>query len=514
MRTMRKITRRTRFRFARRLFLLFLPALLLGGWASMAQEQLDFAAHWWSPGDGEELARETVYPNSVGMLKIINAEGPVTTAGHPFFEPLGENGRACVSCHQPADGMSLSLQSIRQRWRSTAGKDPIFAAIDGADCPHLPQEDADSHSLLLNKGLFRVALPWPGKDRNGRTVEPEFSIEVISDPTGCNLHAEYGLFSSAPTISVYRRPRPAANLKYVATSAGFFNIKTGMPLDKDPETGERVGMNMMSDSRHPTLRVQARDAARSHLEFAGELSEQQLQQIETFERQVYMAQSYHTVAGNLVGDGATGGPESLLYGNRGLGDDFQTPVFGYFDIWREQMDNRSIDAEQQAFRESVVRGNDIFMTRTFWIRDAVHINSIGLGNPLKRSCATCHNMMNTGMDLAPGYVDLGTTNMPTANVQTDLPLFKLTCRADAPPHPYLGREIYTHDPGRALISGLCADIGAITMQQMRGLAARAPYFVNGSAASLRDIVDFYDRRFNIGYSQQEKDDLVNFLSVL
>jgi cytochrome c peroxidase len=54
----------------------------------------------------------------------------------------------------------------------------------------------------------------------------------------------------------------------------------------------------------------------------------------------------------------------------------------------------------------------------------------------------------------------------------------------------------------------------ITMQQFRGLAARAPYFSNGSAKTLREVVDFYERRFQIGYTEEEKQDLVNFLSVL
>jgi cytochrome c peroxidase len=49
---------------------------------------------------------------------------------------------------------------------------------------------------------------------------------------------------------------------------------------------------------------------------------------------------------------------------------------------------------------------------------------------------------------------------------------------------------------------------------MRGLAARAPYFANGSSANLRELVDFYDRRFNIGYTEIEKQDLVNFMSTL
>jgi cytochrome c peroxidase len=74
--------------------------------------------------------------------------------------------------------------------------------------------------------------------------------------------------------------------------------------------------------------------------------------------------------------------------------------------------------------------------------------------------------------------------------------------------------IYTQDPGRALISGRCNDVGTIVMQQLRGLSSRAPYFSNGSAASLRELVDYYDRRYSIGYSEQEKTDLINFLGAL
>jgi len=49
---------------------------------------------------------------------------------------------------------------------------------------------------------------------------------------------------------------------------------------------------------------------------------------------------------------------------------------------------------------------------------------------------------------------------------------------------------------------------------MRGLAARAPYFSNGSAADLRAVVDYYDRRYHIGYTEQEKRDLVNLMRSL
>ena len=49
---------------------------------------------------------------------------------------------------------------------------------------------------------------------------------------------------------------------------------------------------------------------------------------------------------------------------------------------------------------------------------------------------------------------------------------------------------------------------------LRGLAARPPYFHNGSAASLADVVDFYDGRFAIGFTSQEKSDLGAFLRSL
>ena len=74
--------------------------------------------------------------------------------------------------------------------------------------------------------------------------------------------------------------------------------------------------------------------------------------------------------------------------------------------------------------------------------------------------------------------------------------------------------VQTTDPGRALITGKWADIGKVKGPILRGLASRAPYFHNGSAASLADVLDFYDARFNIGFTAQEKADLIAFLNSL
>ena len=77
-----------------------------------------------------------------------------------------------------------------------------------------------------------------------------------------------------------------------------------------------------------------------------------------------------------------------------------------------------------------------------------------------------------------------------------------------------GATVQTTDPGRALITGLWADIGKLKGPILRGLASRAPYFHNGSASTLADVVQFYDKRFTVGFTSQEKTDLIAFLNAL
>lgn len=486
---------------------------------------------WVFPDTSGGLAAYGTYANDLGQVGVLLAGGALKDLkSHPFFQALGTNGRACVTCHQPQDGMSVSLDSIRWIWRVTGGKDPLFAAIDGKNCPHLPQADPASHSLLLNRGLIRVFLPWPPKDQDGKPIDPEFTIEVVRDPTGCNTHPDYGLNSPNPTISVYRRPRLAANTKYT-THENFgvlpFIGKNGLPSARDPFTGHVTSMNLMADARAPGLRAQALDAAAGHLQTRGTLNKAQLDAIIAFESQVYVAQAIDRHAGSLTEpDGPSGlGPQAMQKGEAGvLGNNTTRWVFPMENKWKSLPRGESPTQDaRNAARESIQRGHDIFMFRTFWIHDSMHLNSVGLGNPTKRTCATCHGMHMTGMDTADGWMDIGTTNLPWAKeeplnpwnpAKAEMPLFKITCKDRVPPHPFLGRVIYTQDPGRALISGRCNDVGTIVMQQLRGLAARAPYFSNGSAATLREVVDFYDRRYNIGYSEQEKQDLVNFLGAL
>ena len=448
---------------------------------------------WWTAGSGDILPWQEDYDDADGQVGIYNANGMVRTQGHPFFESLGENGRACVTCHQPSNAMSVATAAIQERWRATAGQDAIFEAIDGANCPDLPQMSQSSHSLLLGRGLFRIALPWPPRDADGAPMRPEFRIEVVRDPTGCNVSPVYGLHSAKPAVSVFRRPRVAANLKYVVSSAGSA---------------------LMADGRAPTLEYQATDAALTH-EQATRPSPEQLQRIIQFESQVYTAQ-ISDIRGGLLGEKS--GPSALglehvASGAAGVLNGAAPPAGSAlsqdFGIWRKPPGATDVGLQRE-FRASVARGSEVFFARTFLIRGTYPLNPAGAGGrPVSATCATCHT---EGMTR---WMDIGTANRRLAEADPDLPLFKITCDVSpAAAHPFLGRVIYTSDPGRALITGKCADVGSIVMQQFRGLAARAPYFANGSAATLRDLVDFYDQRFEARFTKQEKQDLVNFLKVL
>jgi hypothetical protein len=101
--------------------------------------------------------------------------------------------------------------------------------------------------------------------------------------------------------------------------------------------------------------------------------------------------------------------------------------------------------------------------------------------------------------------DIGTSD--PAQRTPDLPLYTLR-------NKLTGETRQTSDAGAALATGLWADIGKFKIPNLRGLAARAPYFHNGTAEDLEAVVDFYDARFDIGLALAERDDLVAFLRAL
>ena len=72
--------------------------------------------------------------------------------------------------------------------------------------------------------------------------------------------------------------------------------------------------------------------------------------------------------------------------------------------------------------------------------------------------------------------------------------------------------VMTTDPGRAIRNGLWNDMNKFKTPNIRGLAARPPFFHNGIANTLLDVVRHYESALGFVYTPQEEADLVAFLT--
>jgi len=242
---------------------------------------------------------------------------------------------------------------------------------------------------------------------------------------------------------------------------------------------------------------------------------------------LFTAQAEDGIAGSLNTAGGAGGPVMLsqqpfLVGmNDPVGLDpsnpvplrFNNTIFSLFDAWQNDADPR---------RQAIYRGQAIFITKTFTVWGVAGMNGNTFSNgftmsdPFISTCGLCHDTPNVGnhslsvpMNIGVADPPGGRFNPPDSGLDTaDLPVITLCKR------PALEICVDTTDPGRAFVTGKLADASKFKSPILRGLAARAPYFHNGSARTLIDVVNFYDSRFSIGLTDEEKSDLVAFLNSL
>lgn len=411
------------------------------------------------------------FPDASGEVQTLSVGGALNQQG-PFFQAQGTNGRSCVTCHSNRTAWALAPWEVQQRYLQSAGTDPLFRPVDGATCPNddfsTPGARLSAYRLLLSKGLIRIGLTVP--------ANADFTITAVDTPYSC---------ADTQNVSVYRRPLPATNLRFLTTVMW--------------DGRESPAGNTLNDS----LRSQAFDAIMGHEQAATAPSNAVLDRIVAFERSLYTAQVLDHAAGRLETEGARGGPEPLMQqpfsiGINNLDAQGQPGTPDVFDLYR------AWNHSNQPDRQSVARGEAIFNTRPITISGVAGLND-ALGLPvIPGTCSTCHNTPNVGDHSVPGPLNIG---IAAASERTpDLPLFTVQCND--------GSTVQTTDLGRALVSGRCADIGKFKGPILRALAARAPYFHNGSAATLTDVLNFYDTRFNIGMSAQQKSDLAAFLSAL
>jgi cytochrome c peroxidase len=438
-----------------------------------------------------------------GVMETYSSAGKFDESG-PFFQRLGTNGRTCATCHVVSNAMGLSAAHAERAFERTNGQDPLFAPVDGAACPTAANGRPLNFNLLRHYGLIRIGLPL--------AANPQFTITAVHDPYGCAQVTDPT--TSAQIISVYRRPLPGSNLRFLTTVMwdGRENIS---PLNNT----QTFAANLITNLKH-----QALDATLGHAQASAPPTDAQLTQIVSFELALNSAQSVDFRAGRLNAEGGSGGPRFLSavpffpgindsLGANPTGAPFNPSAFTLYSDWEYSGD---------PYRRSVARGEEIFNTHPLFITDVRGLND-ALNQPvINGTCSTCHDALNVGDHSLPVPLEIGTSRSANfeANPQIqaavtqlstpDLPVFQIVCNQG----PDAGEITYTSDPGKATLTGLCTDVGRGKGPVLRGLAARAPYFHNGAAATLEEVVDFYDVRFQMNLTPQEKRDLVNFLKTL
>jgi hypothetical protein len=473
------------------------------------------------------LAAATLYIRNLqpfrdptGDVATYNIAGDLDES-NAFFQRLGTNGRTCASCHHADQGFGLNASQARQLFIATQGKDPLFAPVDGANCPSVSNDDAAGHSLMLNNGLIRVGITLP--------ANTEFDITPVYDPYGCAV--TFDPKTARRIISIYRRPLPTTNLGFLSTVM-FDGRETLLPLNNESTFKE----NLFFDLKH-----QALDATLGHAQANSPPSDQQLAEIVQFEMGLFSAQVSDDRAGPLFAGGGQGGPLHLSAQpyypgvNDSLGHDphggkFDPQVFTLYVPWlpdNARKEQQDAGAAQQA-RADIAAGEQLFNTAPLKITAVRGLNdNPALGDPkeIDGTCSTCHDTPGVGNHSFPLPLDIATSHSvqsesdPTiaaALAELELPNLPiyLVSNCPDPANPGQTLRFYTTDPGKGLISGKCSDVNRIKGPILRGLAARAPYFHNGAAASLDELVNFYNKRFQMHLTDEQKRQLVAFLNSL
>ena len=442
------------------------------------------------------------FANPAGLAATFSTAGPIDL-GSPFFQSFGRNGRSCATCHDPSTGWTVTPELAQARFDASDGTDPLFRTNDGSNAPDLDVSTVDArrkaYSMLLTRGVIRVGMPIP--------ANAEFDLVAVDDPYG---HA------SAADLSLFRRPLPSTNLRFLSTV-----MWDGRETFLDARSRDCLrGTSNCFAALDADLADQANGATTGHAQAAQDLTQDQRNAIVAFETSLYTAQVHDFAAGSLTAWRAAGGPRELaempfhfgindpVAGDYQTGAPFSSTVFDLYDTWDAGLKLGLGSREGQrveAARAAIVRGQEIFNTHPITITGVKGLND-DLGVPVMQgTCTTCHDAPNAGDHSVPAPLDIGVAD--ASRRTPDLPLYTLRNRTT-------GEIVQTTDPGRALVTGRWKDIGRFKGPVLRGLAARAPYFHNGMAQDLAAVVDFYDSRFAIGFTPDEKRALAAFLRTL
>jgi cytochrome c peroxidase len=394
------------------------------------------------------------FANTFGKARTFTESGTIALDS-AFSEDFGTNERTCVTCHDPSTGWTVTPALVQQMFVDTEGLHPIFRTVDGSNSPNADvSSEIDryyAYSLLLERGVIRVGMPIPDG--------AEFELVAVDDPYG---------FASADELSLFRRPLPTASLS---------SLRTVM-------WDGRVSAATIPDA----LAEQSNGATLGHAQGATPLTADERTDIVEFELELFHAQHHDFAAGHLHNNGGLGGPDNLAMASGAAGE------FALFGAWIDLPINAGTDPATAARREarmSIARGEVLFNTKT---------RTDGGG-----ACRGCHSVAGVGNNANGTFFDVGVS--AESRRPPGFPLYTLR-------NVTTGEERTTTDPGRALVTGLWANVDRFKAPNLRGLASRAPYFHNGSAESLLDVIRHYEEALLFDFTEEEEADLVAFLAAL
>jgi cytochrome c peroxidase len=397
---------------------------------------------------------EDKFPNEHGKARTFTASGTIELDS-AFSEDFGTNGRTCVTCHDPGTGWTITPELVQELFDDSDGLDPLFRTNDGSNSPNadVSTEAAryDAYSMLLSRGVIRVGMPIP--------ANAEFELVAVDDPYG---------FASSAELSLFRRPLPSSNL----------------PFQRVVMWDGRVTGSTLAEA----LSDQSNGATLGHAQATEELAVADRTEIVDFELGLFHAQHQDTVANGLNKNGAFGGPDHLA---TVTGEAGEFALFGaWIDLAISEYATPDVVARKEA-RMAIARGEVLFNTK---------LRADGGG-----ACRGCHSVKDVGNNANGTFFDVGVS--AGSRRTPDMPLYTLR-------NLVTGEERTTTDPGRALVTGLWANVDRFKAPGLRGLASRAPYFHNGSAATLHDVVLHYEEALLFDFSASEEADLVAFLTAL
>ena len=408
-----------------------------------------------------EMSNTPVSATSAGPAE----SGDAIPNNHPERNPGGKAATFSTQGSVNITGEYFQPQGTNGRSCATCHIPEEAWAINPGTLQHLFDETAGTHPVFNELDA-----------NNPEVIDPSSTIE--------QRLAAYSMLLSR---GVFRRggaPRANSEWELIAVEDphGYANLnrlvhwRRVMPTINFAQGSATVnwdGGNSVGADQHAGLVNQATRNVTGGQQGSPALPEV-IADIVAFEESLFAAQIVVPGVGRLDSDGARGGPEALATMPKAAGR------FDLFDAWVNNGNPR---------RAQIARGQELF-------------NNTNAGG---RSCGSCHNAVNNGTNINNVLFDV---RVASAEARTpDLPLYTFRHRAT-------GETRQLTDAGRGNVTGLWNDLGRFKTPTLRALAARAPYFHNGTAATLDDVVRHYEQFLGFSFSPEERADLVAFLNAL